>query len=138
MPQMYLPPDRFSRNCPHISDFFETDCDMMGVVNCKYYDSTDLKNHLKTQSSKKLSFLHQNVVSLNLHFDDLKAALRDLDRDLDIIGITETRLKESTIPAALKIKNYTAIHTQCEGECGGALLYISDNLPYSPRPALDR
>ena len=43
---------------------------------------------------KSFSMLHFNIASLSAHFDELKTLLNVLDHSFDIIGITETRIRQ--------------------------------------------
>ena len=60
-----------------------------------------------------------------------------LDFDFNIIGITETRIKNDALPAInIDIEGYSFEQTPTEASCGGALLYIANKFKYKTRPDL--
>jgi len=53
---------------------------------------------------------------------------------IDIIGITESRLKKDWSPIVnINLNNYEIEHTPTESSNGGALLYIKKSLAYKVR-----
>ena len=75
-----------------------------------------------------------NISSLCRNFDDLHTLLSEINLKFDIIGITETRLKKSSIRNInIDLKGYTIEHTPTEANCGGALLYINNTFNYTVR-----
>ena len=81
-----------------------------------------------------MSLLHLNISSSPLHIDEFMNLLSELNSNLKIIGITETRLITKKDPVnIIKILNYNTEHTPTESDKGGALLYISKEINYKTR-----
>ena len=74
---------------------------------------------------------HLNIASLSLHFDDLKSLLSQLGHDFGIVGITETKFQSTVPPINCDLTGYFFFHTPTEGEKGGALLYVSDDMQFT-------
>ena len=76
----------------------QNDDDDVELVNCKYYQIDEL--HRKIVKNSKFSFLHLNIASLGPHKDGFedKPMLSILDLNLDILGLTETRLIKDQLP----------------------------------------
>ena len=99
-----------------VSNMLEEDAGL-DQMSCRYYDKTGF-NSLEAKLKKGLSFLHLNIASLNAHHDELVGLLHDFGCDFGIIGITETRVCDSSLHENLKISNYNAFGTPREGKCG--------------------
>ena len=109
---------------------------MTQQVNCKYYDIEEFCSS-KFDNSNSFSLLHMNIASLAAHSDELNTMLNILDFDFNIIGITESRIKQNISPSTnINIEGYTIEHTPTESSCGGALLYIHNKLQYKTRSDL--
>ena len=61
-------------------------------LNCKYLDTTTF-NHINSQN--EFSLFHLNIASLAKHKEELDSTLSILKYKFDIIGITETKIKQS-------------------------------------------
>ena len=76
--------------------------------------------------------LHVNIASLNLHVDDLRTVLSRLEPNIDIIGITEHKIKKDkdngkVIPPStnIDIGGYEEFRFEPTGTThGGAGFYI--------------
>ena len=68
----------------------------------------------------------------------LKCFLDSLDFDFGVIGISETRILNSSIPYNLNLLNYTPFFTKTEAPAGGNVLYISNDLTFKPREDLSK
>ena len=63
--------------------------------------------------------------------------LNELNINLDLIAITESRIKENrSQPINIQLPNYSIEHTPTENSAGGALLYINKRLSYNFRADL--
>ena len=78
-------------------------------IHSKYYRPTEF---LTSKIPKNcFSFFHLNIASLECHIDDLKSVLSILDFDFDVIGISESRIKNDVPIANLDIPGYKYEHT---------------------------
>ena len=83
------------------------------------------------------NFLHMNISSICRNFDDLQTLLARINVTFNVIGITETRLNKSSIRNTnIDLSGYSFEHTPTEANCGGALLYIDNNINYIVRDDL--
>ena len=55
----------------------------------------------------------------------------------DIIAVTETRIKQTSLTTNINLRNYAIEFTPTESTAGGMLLYIASHLSYKPRPDLN-
>ena len=102
----------------------------------KFYDLQEF-NASNDITQNKFSLFHQNISSLQFHFEELQALLSELKLKFDIIGITESRIRKNIHPVSdISLKDYNIEHTPTESSCGGALLYIKNNLNYQLRSDL--
>ena len=75
--------------------------------------------------------LHLNISSFPYNFDQLETLLTTLKVKLDILGITESRLKTGKQPINnIDLKGYVVESTPTDASCGGAVLYINKNINY--------
>ena len=113
------------------------DPDNENVNFCKYY-SVDEFCDKKFKKTNKFSIFHQNIHSLQYHFEDLKILLKSLDHEFDIIAISETKLQKNVFQTrSINLPNYQYEHTPTEANKGGTLIYVSDKLNYKPRKDLE-
>ena len=104
---------------------------------CKYY-SVDEFCDKKFNKTNNFSIFHQNIHSLQYHFEDLKILLESLEHDFDIITISETKLQTNVFQTKnISLPNYQYEHTATEANKGGTLVYISNKLNYKPRKDLE-
>ena len=76
-----------------------------------------------------------NIDSLSFHFDELENLISKSKNDFQIIGISETRLKESQ-ETNIQLENFNIEHVPTESANGGVLLYIRKAINYKLRPDL--
>ena len=75
--------------------------------------------------------------SLCHNFDQLQTLLARIKVKFNIIGITETRLKNQTVRNTnINLNGYAIEHAPTEANCGGALLYIDNSFNYTVRKDL--
>ena len=55
----------------------------------------------------------------------------------DIIAVTETRIKQTSLTTNINLRNHAIEFTPTESTAGGMLLYIASHLSYKPRPDLN-
>ena len=101
----------------------------LNLPNWKCRDTDYFKNLTKDFKRKALSFFHMNLCSLAKNFDDFNILLGDLNVSLDILAITETRIKkDSSSPINLQLNNYLTEHNPTESSAGETLLYKNKRL----------
>ena len=95
-----LIPKKLNEN--HASFFDQVHClvENDDVIDCKYYDINKFKRLKLHENNEKFSLLHMNISSLPYHFDNFQQLLLNLKIDFDIIGITESRIKNKKAPAS--------------------------------------
>ena len=72
-----------------------------------------------------------NISSICRKFDDLQNLLAKINVKFNVIGITETRLNKTSIRNTnIDLSGCSFEHTPTEANCGGALLYIDNNINY--------
>ena len=90
-------------------------------------------------SKHSLNFLHPNITSLPYHFCfvELQTMLSSTKVNFDIIGISESRIKQNENPFDnISLQNYNIEHCTIEAANGGVLLYIKDDIIYKLRKDL--
>ena len=84
-----------------------------------------------------MNFLHLNISSLSYHFSELQTLLLSTKVNFDIIGISESRIKQNKNPIRnINFQNYNIEHCTTGATNGGVLLYIKDNISYKWRKDL--
>ena len=99
----------------------------MLVSPCSEYYSMKKLNNLLKKSGSTLFIFHCNTRSLSKNFNFLEEILDSMDSQPDILGITETKLNESSVNN-LDLKNYTLFRTDSKTNEGGTALYIANSL----------
>ena len=113
------------------------DIDITPLLDCKYFDIESFKVHKYDKDN--FSILHLNIGSLAAHKDELEAILSLLAFKFDVIGISETKIKQGITPNYdIKIKGYNNYSTPTLANKGGVLLYIADKHNCKPRKDLDK
>ena len=102
------------------------------TVFSKYYTPSEF---LASKFDRdKFSIFHLNIASLSAHIDDLRNLLDLLGHHFQIIGITETKIRESIDPSVnIDIDGYEFKHTPTKSYFGGAGIYIRKDLTYHVR-----
>ena len=76
-----------------------------------------------------------NTNSLQFHFDGWAIFLINCPVDFQILGITESRLKEANTPTAnIVLPGLTYEHMPTKLASGGALLYVKNGINYKLTP----
>ena len=104
------------------------------MLDCKYGNIGYFKQLYNPFKTKSLSLFNLNICSLQKKFHIL---LNELNIHLDIIAITDSRIKENvSCPLNIQLPNYSIELTPSEALAGGALLYINNRLSYKSRTYL--
>ena len=113
------------------------------LVNSNYYDIRKF-NKIKHDKESSFGMLHVNIASLNLHVDDLRTVLSRLEPNIDIIGITEHKIKKDkdgkVIPPSnnINIGGYEEFKFEPTGTThGGAGFFIKNGIDYIERKELN-
>ena len=133
---------KFVKQCDEIKDYVTKSNDseddhLSTSVNSQYYGIKKFRN---TKFDKKSSFglFHANIASLNLHIDDLRDLLGQLDFTFDVIGISEHRIKKNQKPSNnIDLQGYSAFEFESsETSCGGTGFYINEKHDFIKREDL--
>ena len=108
--------------------------DNENLPNCKYRDISYFSNLDMELKPKCLSFFHLNINLLSKHFDNFNHLNNELKLELDILGISESRI--SIFKHKCHLPNYVIEQTSTESTAGGALLYINMRHSYKTHPDL--
>ena len=92
------------------------------MSDSKYYTLSEF-NDIKVRE-RPVSFYHQNIASLSLHFDELSTILSNTDTIFDFIGITETGLNARS--SIHDLVGYEHLDCPTESSKGGVRLYFSN------------
>ena len=99
-----------------------------------YTTPQEIKSQI--QNDINLSLLNLNISSLGYPINEFQDLLSTCEIDFQVIGITESRLKAHKKGLIdITIPGYNFEHCPTEGNCGGTLIYIKDNLSYKNRNA---
>ena len=79
----------------------------------------------RKRNGLKIAFL--NIVSLRKYKDELGVILHD--NDIDVIGLSETRLDENVQDCELAIDGYKIVRNDRNANGGGVAIYVKDSLP---------
>ena len=111
------------------------DIENIQAADCKYYEISDFNKLISDKGPFSFSSFHLNIASLALHFDVLTTLLSQCNLLFDIIAITETRFVKGVKPSFdFNLNGYhEPVYTPTEASVGGALLYISHNVPFETR-----
>ena len=85
------------------------------------------------------SILHINIASLSLHIDDLKMLLKLLDHPFDIIGVSETKIRQGHDPLInICLEGYEFIQTPTKSYFGGVGIFVKSSYDYVIRTDLSK
>lgn len=100
--------------------------DLDNRVVCRSFSPDQMKYSINTNN---FSLLHINTRSLKKHYDELISLLSITDCGFDVVGCSETWLKESSHLDSLSIDGYTLFNkNRLNRSGGGVCLYINSNL----------
>ena len=118
-----------------------------GTLSCEDFTSDAATSKYYTPSEflsakfkkKSFSVLHINIASLSAHIDELKNLLNFLDHPFDIIGISESKIRENVEPTTnLGLSGYNLEFTPTESHFGGVVLFIKKGIDYKKRDDLSK
>ena len=107
------------------------------TISSKYYTPSDFLTSKFNKST--FGMIHINIASLSLHIDDLKMLLDLLDHPWNVIGVSETKLREEHDPLInIKIDGYDFIQTSTKSFFGGVGLFVKNGIDYKIREDLNK
>lgn len=118
------------------------DPDVIFFQNCsnlqtKSYDIDEFVNRFKDDSAGEATFscIHFNSRSVHTNFDQISAFVNPLEFDFDVIGPSETWLKDTdNLP---NMPGYNSVcSNRCEKSGGGVGLYVRNSYSFFKRQDL--
>ena len=106
-------------------------------IDCKYVEIDDFHT-LNLDPKKSLSFFHLNIASLTAHFDELNQLISLPGFGFDIIGITESKIRDTAPVFNHILPHYAFEHTVSVGEKRGTALYIFNRVRYTRRNDVEK
>ena len=108
---------------------YYSDTNYASNINCEYYTKESFNKYLSAPNSiKNISLYHHNIRGLPENFIKMDLMLNGLKTQFDIIGLSETWLKESNCDL-YNIKNYASYHKiRKYKDRGGIALYIKNGI----------
>jgi ASC-1-like (ASCH) protein len=107
--------------------------DKSSKINCEYYLPNDFKKQINNENLNNFSMMHLNIRSIINKFDSFKQLIYSLNKPFQIIGLTETWLKE-TNEDLFKLENYDFVNVNRTTKSGGGVgIYIANELKYKIR-----
>lgn len=82
-------------------------------------------SHLRKRNGLKIAFL--NIVSLRKHKSELELVLHN--NDIDVIGLSETRLAKTVPDSVVSIEGYRIYRNDRDANGGGVAMYVKESLP---------
>ncbi len=132
---MVFNPQRFDYNNGKL--YHDVDCGTDTAHEC-LYQTPDQFSSDSNANLGKLNFLNVNIRSISKNFDKLKECIETLNCDFDVIGLSETHLKDK-LHEYYYLPGFNVEYTNRVGrEKGGVCIYISDKLTYKVRKDLNR
>ena len=99
-------------------------------IKCSLLNPNDLGDNYMGNASSNLTILHNNVASLNLHFDEVIGLFDNCNRLPNILAFTETKLNDDSYPP---LKDYIFKGVNSPTDYGGVGVYISKHINYKIR-----
>ena len=122
---------KFTKECNAIKSHLDEAQDeneqlVSTLVNSNYYDVKKF-NKIKHDKESSFGMIHVNIASLNAHIDDLRTVLSRMKPEIDIIGISEHKIKKGLTPSNnIDIGGYDEFVFEPTGTThGGAGFYIN-------------
>ena len=92
-------------------------------------------NHSKHTLS--FSTIHFNIRSLSANYEGMTLLLSELQHAFDVIGLSETKVKDSCYPTSnITINGYDYFKTNLNLNAGGVGLYVKEGIPFNIREDL--
>jgi len=83
-----------------------------------------------------LLLFHANVRSLQKNIDKLANIIAELERQPDIIAISETKIKTNQIVSAIDLFDYNFVHVDSLTAAGGVGFYVKESVSFTIRTDL--
>ena len=126
----------FFKDINDLNTNLKDDEDNLEEINCNYLDIDEF--HYKNKKDN-LSLFHLNIASLCKHKEELETTLNLINLKFDVLGITETKIRENRDPLIdINMTGYKTYSTRTEAAKGGALLYVGEHLNSKPYKILDK
>ncbi|MCP4484382.1 MAG: endonuclease/exonuclease/phosphatase family protein [Flavobacteriaceae bacterium] len=120
---------------PNLGDY-DIDENLPQSIQSKYFTVSELSS-LET-NLKDLSIFHTNIRSLSRHHDELTSLLSSLDKQFDVIGVSEMwHSEENPILTNINIYGYQFFHTKSLSQNGGVGLFVKSTLCSNDRDDLN-
>ena len=100
--------------------------------DCKYYNTTQFADLIKSNKKEDLTLMHFNTRSLIKNKDKIESLLFEISSLPDLIAITETKLNSFTAHLA-SIEHYNFSYVNSMSNAGGVGIYIKKDLKYNVR-----
>ena len=114
---------------------FETDEFMGETILSKYFTPEFLESKW---FANNFSMIHINITWLSKHIDELRGLLTVLNHPFDIIGITETRLRDDNSLVNIEIDGYIFKHSPTKTACGRAGMYVKSSYEFDIKQNLSK
>ena len=115
------------------------DSDISDEVSCEVdcqYVTADQLSYNTLNEKDDFTLFNLNIRSINKNFDTFTQCLKTLNHNFNIIGLTETQLKDKP-QDFLNLPNYTLEYVNRDGRnSGGVCLYIRNDMSYKLRKDL--
>jgi len=109
-------------------NYDDVENNFMQQTDFKYYNLEDfLNNENLNQNKHNLSFctIHCNIRSLSANHDGMTLLLSELQHAFDVIGLSETKIRDSFDPTSnITINGYDFISKPTLTNAGGVGLYV--------------
>ena len=108
-----------------------------GILNsfCSYITYDAVSNSMSESSNSHLYFVHINIASLSKNFDKLNLFLSQLPKKVDVICLSETRLKTDKINS-VQLPGYDLFCNNSDTAAGGSAIFVNKQLRASEIPEL--
>ena len=133
----FSPPSNLTSLYNNFNDLtFEINENPENIINCKYYDISEMNSLTQSISDSSLKLFHLNISSLSKHIDSLEQLLATSHIDFDIVAISESRILNDCSTSHLNLTNYSLDYCCSEASAGGTAIYIKNSISYKSRPDL--
>ena len=95
---------------------------------CANENAFDTIRRFKLDHTKNMIISHYNIISIRNKFMEIYPLLTDFD--IDILGLSETKIDQSFISAQFAIQTYKLYRQDRDDRGGGIMVYINDSIPH--------
>ena len=112
--------------------------DFYSVTENKYYTEGEVGCLFRNKSERDFSIITFNIESLPKHFDEFEHTLDKMKTNIDIIGVTETKITDKVNSYYHpNLKGYKFYHSRSSTTHGSAGVFIHKSLNVNKRNDLD-